>query len=282
MKNKYNVTVTQMVSCASVEQNVTQANILLSEIMKDASVDLIVFPENFLSFGSSNLIESALEIQGYIPGFCEFARKHRVNIVLGTIPFRDAKRSKSTKVVSRSLVINQVGLVVNHYDKLHLFDVDVGGVQGQYLESDNYIPGDAISVTALGRLKMGLSICYDVRFPTLYQKLVERGVNTLILPSAFTEKTGKAHWEVLLRARAIETQCFLLASNQGGVHENGLETWGHSMIISPWGEVIAQCNNGVGFCSVEIDLAEVYLTRKSMPVMSHKRNSIYCSTESGS
>lgn len=271
MGKKLNVAVIQMVSGHDIAANYDQAITLLARIFSSKCVNIVVFPENFLCFGSVDYFKVVSEIERYIVKFSLLAKKYSTTLVLGTVPFRDISTPETGKVLSRCLVINNKGECESSYDKMHLFDVDVQDGKGEYRESDKFLAGDKLSVVDLGDAKLGLSVCYDIRFPHLYQKLVENGANVLIVPAAFTKKTGQAHWEILLRARAIETQCFLLAANQGGKHDNGLETWGQSMIISPWGDIIAQCPIGIGYCVAEIDIDDVFSIRKRMPISNHKR-----------
>ena len=169
------------------------------------------------------------------------------------------------------LVLDDQGREVARYDKLHLFDVEVADKQRSYRESRDYGYGDSLVCidTPVGRL--GLSICYDVRFAELYRALREDGAELIVVPSAFTAVTGAAHWEVLLRARAIESQCYVLAANQGGTHANGRETFGHSCLIDPWGEVKACLPQGEGVICGDIDLQHLNNIRGRMPIAEHRR-----------
>ncbi len=169
------------------------------------------------------------------------------------------------------LVFDPRGEMVARYDKMHLFDVQVDDRQAQYSESRSFEPGSRIVCVDAPVGRIGLSICYDLRFPELYRKLLEQGAEILTVPSAFTKVTGEAHWEVLLRARAIENQCFVLAANQGGVHNATRETWGHSMIVDPWGRVLARVESGEGVAVADIDLSALHALRSRMPIQSHRR-----------
>ena len=158
------------------------------------------------------------------------------------------------------------------YNKMHLFDVDVSDNKGQYRESDDFIPGTKPVLVDMGEAKVGLSVCYDLRFPELYRYLTNIGATILTVPSAFTQVTGAAHWEVLLRARAIENQCYVLAANQGGVHPDGRETFGHSMIISPWGDILAEASGeGAAVITASLDLQRQANIKRQMPCISHQR-----------
>jgi nitrilase len=163
-------------------------------------------------------------------------------------------------------VFNPKGEQIARYDKIHLFDVDVGDAHSRYRESERFAPGTDIVVVDTPFGNVGLSICFDVRFPEHYLALRNAGAEILLVPAAFTYTTGKAHWEVLLRARAIEQQCYVIAANQCGWHDDKRQTWGHSMVIDPWGDVMAQLNDTPGVVVVEIDLKGVAQRRAAMPL----------------
>ncbi|WP_029559112.1 carbon-nitrogen hydrolase family protein, partial [Vibrio parahaemolyticus] len=163
------------------------------------------------------------------------------------------------------------GKCIAHYDKLHMFDVDVEDGHGSYRESDTFTAGNQIVVAETDIGSVGLSICYDVRFPELYKALRLAGADIIVVPAAFTAVTGQAHWEVLLRARAIETQCWILASGQTGTHPCGRKTWGHSMVIDPWGRIHKQLQDQVGLLEAEIDLSQTQQVRQNMPLTQHSR-----------
>ncbi len=188
-------------------------------------------------------------------------------MVAGSVPYRvaDTRRQRSA-----CLVLDDSGALVARYDKMHLFDVRVGPDEA-YRESDDFEPGDDLVAvdTPCGRL--GLTICYDVRFPELYRALGEQGAQWFAVPSAFTVPTGRAHWEVLLRARAIENLAYVVASAQSGLHANGRQTWGHAMIVDPWGEVQACRESGEGVVWADIDLERLATIRNTFPALSHRR-----------
>ncbi|XUK70363.1 CN hydrolase domain-containing protein [Pseudomonas yamanorum] len=205
-----------------------------------------------------------------LPWLKQTARDLTLWIVAGTLPLppKDQPNAKSNAC---SLLIDDQGEIVARYDKLHLFDVDVADARGRYRESDDYAHGSQVVVadTPVGRL--GLTVCYDLRFPELYSELRAAGAELITAPSAFTAVTGAAHWDVLIRARAIETQCYLLAAAQGGVHPGPRETFGHAAIIDPWGRVLAQQDQGEAVLLAERDSSEQASIRTRMPVAGHRR-----------
>lgn len=182
------------------------------------------------------------------------------------------------KAVNRSLLLAPNGAVAAHYDKVHMFDVTLANGE-THAESASYQPGERLALVDLGPdlepdikgAKLGLSICYDVRFPTLYRRLAEAGADIIAVPSAFTRPTGEAHWHILLRARAIETGCFIIAPAQTGTHENGRETYGHSLIIDPWGKVLAEAGDGDDMIIADIDMSLVAKARAQIPALQHGR-----------
>ena len=197
----------------------------------------------------------------------EAAQRHRLWLHLGSI----AVRTGEQKLANRSFVIDPTGAVRARYDKIHLFDVDLPTGES-WRESAVYRPGDGAVVvngTPVGRL--GLTICYDIRFPALFARLAEAGAQTIAVPAAFTVPTGRAHWEVLLRARAIEAGALVVAAAQSGRHADGRETYGHSLVIGPWGDVLLDMGDGIGVGFAEIDLARVEDVRRRIPSLTHRR-----------
>lgn len=268
------VALVQMQSVSDIELNFQEACRFIEESVNVHQATLIIFPENFLCMGSKDYWQFSSQFEVCISEFCKLAKRYSVALLLGSIPV--PVKGSSAKCFSRSLLINAAGERVGHYDKVHLFDVEVADEQGSYRESDSFEAGTAACVYPIKGVQLGMSICYDLRFPGLYQELRGAGAEMIAVPSAFTHTTGSAHWEILLRARAIETQCFVLASNQCGEHphqDGGLprKTWGHSMIIDPWGNKLAELNQQPGVCSATLDLEKMRSIRKSMPVMQHKR-----------
>lgn len=191
------------------------------------------------------------------------AKEHNIWLLVGSLAIK-VKGSK--KLANRSFLINNHGEVVEYYDKIHLYDVSVKNGE-THQESANFIAGDRIICAKTALAGIGMSICYDVRFPYLYRKLVQNGADIITVPSAFTSVTGKAHWHVLLRARAIETGCFIVAPAQTGSHPRHRHTFGHSLIISPWGEVLSDGGEDVGVIATSIDLSDCKEYRESIPSM---------------
>jgi predicted amidohydrolase len=265
--------VIQMVSQDDVLANLAQARRLL-ERAAAGGARLAVLPENFAAMGRRDLAAlGRREAYGdgpILPWLKQAARDLRLWIVAGTLPLPPDGQPDG-KALACSLLIDEQGERVARYDKLHLFDVDVADSRGRYRESDDYAHGHSLVVadTPVGRL--GLTVCYDLRFPELYGALCEAGAELISVPSAFTAVTGAAHWQVLTRARAIETQCYLLAAGQGGCHPGGRETFGHSAIINPWGRVLAEQAQGEGLLLAARDAAEQAAIRQRMPVARHKR-----------
>ena len=270
------VAVIQMVSGDNIAANLISARRLLEQAA-EAGARLAVLPENFAAMGKINAQQIAtLEAQQQGPILSWLARTARelgVWIVGGTVPLLPARQSAG-KPCASSLLFNEQGECVARYDKLHLFDAAVDDQQGSYNESKFYAPGNSCIVvdTPVGRL--GMTVCYDLRFAELYGALRDAGADLISVPSAFTAVTGAAHWQVLLRARAIETQCLVLAANQGGVHAVGRETFGHSAIIDAWGQVLAEQTTGVGCVISAYPRDEQAAIRQRMPIWHHKRFSV--------
>ena len=202
-----------------------------------------------------------------LPVFCALAQELGVHLLIGSVPVRISK----DKAANRSFVISPKGKILARYDKIHLFDVTINA-QESWRESDHVRPGNKAVLADIGAAKLGLSICYDLRFAALYRALAKAGANVLTVPSAFTRVTGRAHWEILLRARAIECGAYVLAPAQGGVHESGRRTWGHSMVVGPWGEVVAlRDNDEPGLLLAKLDLRKCESARRRIPALRHDR-----------
>lgn len=263
----------QMVSQADVLANLAQARQLLEQAAAQGA-RLVVLPENFAAMGRRDLASlghaEALGEGPILPWLSQTARELGLWIVAGTVPLPPDDQS-AAKPHACSLLIDAQGQRVARYDKLHLFDVDVSDSHGRYRESDDFAFGSQVVVadTPVGRL--GLTVCYDLRFPELYSALRAAGAELISVPAAFTAVTGAAHWQVLTRARAIETQCYVLAAGQGGRHPGGRETFGHSAIIDPWGQVLGELPDGPGVLLAERDAAAQAAIRQRMPVVRHKR-----------
>lgn len=261
----------QMASSPNVGANLTEAARLISRAV-DAGAELVVLPENFAHMGMKEPDKLAVQEAyggGQIQNFLATqADKHRVWIVGGTIPI---KSDDANRVRAACLLYNERGKVVARYDKIHLFDVKIHESGETYIESQTTEPGGEIVVvdTPFGRL--GLSVCYDLRFPELFRRMVNEKVEIIVIPSAFTATTGRAHWEILTRARAIENLSYVIAAAQGGYHINGRETHGDSMIIDPWGKILDRLPRGSGFVVANINLDFLRQVRRNFPTLEHRR-----------
>lgn len=261
----------QMASSPNVSANLLVADKLVGEAAK-AGATLIALPENFALMGVNEFDKVEIrepEGKGPIQEFlAKTAKKYAIWLVGGTVPMvADNKH----KVRAACLVYNDQGKRVARYDKVHLFDVSVPDTDEKYKESDSIEQGDEPLVVDTPFGKLGLSVCYDLRFPEFFRKMLKQEVNIFVVPSAFTAETGAAHWEVLLRARAIENTCYVIAPNQGGIHINGRKTFGHSMIIDPWGRVLDCYKTGAGFVIAELNKERLEKVRASFPVLDHRR-----------
>jgi predicted amidohydrolase len=261
----------QMTSSHVVADNLAVAAGLLREA-KDAGADIACLPENFSFIGlrdADKLQVAEPDGEGAVQTFLsETALKLKMWILAGTIVLRgDSER----RVANASLLIDAAGKRVARYDKIHLFDVTIPGRDEQYRESTHVMPGrkPVVADTPVGRL--GLSVCYDMRFPELYRDLVLQGAEWLAMPAAFTVPTGRAHWETLLRARAIENLCYVVAPAQTGTHSSGRETYGDSLIVDYWGQVLSRLAKGSGVITAEIDLAKEAETRARFPALDNRQ-----------
>ena len=265
--------VIQMVSQDDVLANLQRATALL-ERAAAGGARLAVLPENFAAMGRRDAAAigraEALGEGPILPWLKRTARDLRLWIVAGTLPLPPVGQP-GAKAHACSLLVDEHGEIAARYDKLHLFDVDVADNRGRYRESDDYAHGSQVVVadTPVGRL--GLSVCYDLRFPELYSALRAAGAELISAPAAFTAVTGAAHWEVLIRARAIETQCYVLAAAQGGVHPGPRETHGQAAIIDPWGRIVVQQARGEAVLLATRDPEEQASIRARMPVLTHRR-----------
>jgi deaminated glutathione amidase len=260
----------QTVSSPDVERNLDTARRLVAQAAGDGA-RLVVLPEYFCFMGHHDRDKLALaETPGDGPiqaMLAEAARSHGVWVVGGTLPMRGAS---ADRVHNASCVFAPDGTLAARYDKIHLFRYDNGREsydEGRVLEAG----GTPTACEVGDGLRLGLSVCYDLRFPELYRRLMSPPCDLVAVPSAFTHTTGKAHWEVLLRARAIENQCYVIAAAQGGLHENGRRTWGHSMVIDPWGEVLAVQAEGEGVVMAELDPKRIAAVRTQLPALTHRR-----------
>jgi deaminated glutathione amidase len=237
---------------------------------KGAGADYVLTPEmtNILALKREHLFANIVpeEQDPTLATLREVARELAIYIHIGSL----AIKASPEKAVNRSFLIDRKGEVIARYDKIHMFDVDLAGGES-YRESNNYRSGELAVVADLPWGRLGLTICYDLRFPALYRALAEAGASFLAIPSAFTKQTGEAHWHVLMRARAIENGCFVFAAAQGGTHENGRMTYGHSLIVDPWGRVLAEGDTEPSVVMAEIDPAAVAAARGKVPSLHHGR-----------
>ena len=259
----------QMRSGVDVAANVAAASGLVREAAA-AGARLVATPEmtTLLDRRPGKLLEQARSEDEDIalPAFRALAAELGIDLLIGSIPIRVSPG----QCANRSFLIDPAGKIRARYDKIHLFDVDLGPGQA-YRESKRFVPGDRSCVVTLDGYRLGLGVCYDLRFPEFYRGLARRGADLVSVPSAFTVPTGTAHWHILLRARAIETGCFVLAPAQQGLHEDGRETYGHSLVVDPWGAVVAERAAGPGVVLAELDLDEVARCRQRLPSLEHDR-----------
>lgn len=249
---------------------------LVAELITTAAEEgatMVLLPENFAALASPDVFQIALQessAAGPIRSFLAAqARSNKVWIVAGTVPVAtrpDKVSVPDDRVRAACFVYDQAGIEVARYDKIHMFDVKVDDSQKNYIESQTFEAGTELVVidTPVGRL--GLSVCYDIRFPEMYRALLHKGAQIISIPSAFTRITGEAHWQVLTRSRAIENACFIVAACQWGNHDSGRQTWGESIVVDPWGKVLNIQPDGVGVGFADIDLAQLNSIRTDMPV----------------
>ena len=262
----HTVAAIQMISTPSVSENLATAKRLVAHAASDGAM-LVVLPEYWAIMGQHEKDKLGhAEQPGSGPiqdGMAQMAREHGLWLIGGTLPLVSPEAGK---VLNTTLVYDPQGAPAGRYDKIHLFGFTRG--EESYNESRTIVAGAQVRSVDTPVGKVGLSICYDLRFPELYRALGDCAL--IVVPAAFTHTTGRAHWEVLLRARAIENQCYVLASAQGGVHPNGRRTWGHSMLIDPWGEVKAVLDEGEGVVSGQIDPVFLAGVRESLPALAHR------------
>ena len=261
------------------ESSLEQATGLIREATA-AGADYVQTPEvsNMMQVNRQALFEHlATEADDRsLQAYRALAAELKIHLHIGSL----AVKASPDRAANRSFLIGPEGQVIASYDKIHMFDIDLGNGES-YRESANYQPGETAVISDLPWGRIGLTICYDVRFPALYRALAESGASFLTVPSAFTRKTGEAHWHTLLRARAIENGCFVFAAAQGGVHENKRETYGHSLIVDPWGVVLAEAGTEPGIIMAKIDPAKVETARKAVPSLQHGRRFGVSDTKTG-
>ncbi len=261
----------QMVSGSCLENNLKTAERLIIEAKKSGA-QMVLLPEYFAIMplneqDKTDCVEKHLD--GKVQRFlASLANQYSLWIIGGTHPLES---DTSQRPYGRCYVFNPNGECVCWYDKIHLFDVNVNDKKGSYQESKYNKAGDKLVSFATPWGKVGLAVCYDLRFPELFRELTLQGVQLFLIPAAFTYATGKVHWEILLKARAIENLCFVVASAQGGTHQNGRETWGHSCIISPWGESLSSLAFGEAVATYTLDFNHQQKLRNEFPVLSHRR-----------
>ena len=281
----WRVAAVQMVSAPEVGRNLDSARRLIAEAAAQGA-RIVALPEYFCLMGTDDRDKlAAAEAHGDGPiqrCLSEAARAHGVWLVGGTLPLRVVDsdgRPDPARVYNACLVYAPDGRAMSRYDKIHLFRFDNG--RERYDESLRLCAGETPVVADLdgGAVRLGLSVCYDLRFPELYRTLMAqpdgRPCDLIAVPSAFTATTGRAHWETLLRARAIENQCYVVAPAQGGRHENGRSTWGHSLVVDPWGEVIACRPEGEGVVLADMDLRRLAAVRSQLPALAHRRGGLW-------
>lgn len=265
-----NVALLQLCSGDQVRDNLAQIEQQLKQL--NVGVKLVMTPENALVFANSAAYCTHAETQGDVPlqnVVRDMARRYGVWLLIGSMPL--VSRDDPALITTSSLLFDDQGEIRARYDKLHMFDVDIRDSHGHYRESDIYQHGQHLTVvdTPVGRL--GMTICYDLRFPALFQGLRAQGAELISVPAAFTRVTGEAHWEILLRARAIENQCIILAPAQVGRHGPTRRTWGHTLAIDGWGKVLAENADAVAALKVRVDTANLEHIREQMPVRHHNR-----------
>jgi predicted amidohydrolase len=265
----FRVGLIQMRSGRTPGANVDAAVKLIGEA-KSAGADYVQTPEmtNIMEVKREALFNVLAEeyADASLAAFRDTARKHRLWVHVGSL----AIKVSPDKAVNRSFLIDPQGDIAARYDKIHMFDVDLAGGES-YRESRSYRPGESAIAADLPWGRLGLTVCYDLRFPALYRALAEAGCSFLAIPSAFTRQTGEAHWHVLMRARAIENTSYVIAAAQGGKHENGRETFGHSLVVDPWGRIVAEGGTEPGVVMAEIVPAEVAAVRTRIPSLQHGR-----------
>jgi deaminated glutathione amidase len=265
----FRVGLIQMRSSRSPAENRDAAVALIEQAKRDGA-DYVQTPEmtNIMEVKRDNLFAAIVpeEQDATLAAFRELARRLAIWVHVGSL----AVKVSPERAANRSFLIDPRGDIKARYDKIHMFDVDLANGES-YRESRSYQPGELAMVADLPWGRLGLTICYDLRFPALYRALAEAGSSFLAIPSAFTRQTGEAHWHVLNRARAVENGCFVLAAAQGGTHQSGRETYGHSVVIDPWGNVIAEGGDAPGVVIAEIDPSLVGKARGRVPSLQHGR-----------
>lgn len=267
--NKFRVALIQLRSGREVEPNLDAAETLIRRAGAGGA-QLVLTPENtaLMELDRKRMLQETQKEEGnpVIARFSALAKQLKLWLHIGSTGIKLSEK----KVANRSFLIDPAGVVVARYDKIHMFDVDLPGGES-YRESAHIEPGGEAVIADLPWGRLGFTICYDLRFPALYRALAQAGADFIAVPAAFTKQTGEAHWRVLLRARAIETGCFMFAAAQGGSHEVGRETHGHTMVVSPWGEVIAEAGVDPGVIFADVDPTQIAAARSRIPSLEHDR-----------
>jgi len=265
----FTVGLVQMRSGLTPSVNLDSAVKLIGEA-KAAGADYVQTPEmtNLMDIKRERMLAAVVpeENDASLARLRELARALGIWLHIGSL----AIKVSPERAANRAFLIDPAGEVVARYDKIHMFDVDLAGGES-YRESNSFKPGDSAVAADLPWGRLGLTICYDLRFPALYRALAEAGCSFIAIPAAFTKQTGEAHWHILMRARAIENGCYVFAAAQGGAHENGRSTFGHSLVVDPWGRILAEGNTEPGIVIAKVDPAEVAAARGRVPSLRHGR-----------
>jgi predicted amidohydrolase len=281
------VAAVQMTSTRDVQANLREAGRLVAEAARQGA-KLVVLPENFSFLGATDADRvAAIERFGDGPAqqfLAETAEQRGLWIVGGTIPIRDAGSNAGGRAMhgaiadsderasSRSLLVGPDGRVAAHYDKIHLFDVDIPGRTAErYMESASTLAGTRVVAATTPLARIGMTVCYDIRFPALFHRLSVLGTDIVVVPAAFTVPTGEVHWLPLLQARAIESLVYVVAAGQCGEHAGGRKTYGHSLILGPWGELLAELPAGPGIACADLDMIRLAELRQRFPAVQHRR-----------
>ena len=271
MSGSFKAACVQLSSSREVEPNIDAATDLI-RAARAAGAELIMTPEvsDIIEPKRQQRLAKAKDEASHpmVAALRELARETGAWLLLGSAVVRPEEAGE--RLANRSFLFAPDGSIAARYDKIHMFDVELAGGES-YRESSAFRPGEAAVLAALPWGVLGMTVCYDLRFPHLYRALAQAGADFLSIPSAFTVPTGRAHWHVLMRARAIETGCFVFAPAQWGEHAEGRKTYGHSLIVAPWGEILAEAEDGTGFILAEIDMAKIAEARRAVPSLSHDR-----------
>ncbi len=273
-ESKNNIAAIQMASGPNVGANLLTAERLMTVAAK-AGAGLVVLPENFAFMGKTEQDKLALsekEGEGPMQDFLvQIAKRLGIWVVGGTVPL---EAEDPNKIRAACMVYDDQGKQVARYDKIHLFDANLVEADECYSESETIESGESAVVLDSPFGRLGIAICYDLRFPEMFRSMLDEGMEILALPASFTAITGKAHWDILVRARAIENLCYVVAAAQGGFHINGRETYGHSMVVGPWGSILAAIPTGAGAITAPLDREGLASIRRSFPALDHRQ--LYC------